>query len=172
MKIYFLWTAVLASTALTAAQEGLTAEAESSFFDPDQYDYGEDFDPDAFHHMEDEEKHLRRLPSVYDGGGGGGSGLIETKPCIPWENISGNQKGHDMTDGECVYNDCDGCCRAYHWLLCDKSNFRTGKYLSMLLLKERRMFFFPSFYRGFGTRGIANPSFIFSRKTIRSTLHL
>lgn len=50
-------------------------------------------------------------------------GIMERKPCIPFELIREGQKTHSLADPECNTNSCNGgCCRAYNWLLCDEDS--------------------------------------------------
>lgn len=44
----------------------------------------------------------------------------ENKPCVPFSSVTKDQLAHGNTDGSCENNECGGgCCRFYHWLLCD-----------------------------------------------------
>jgi hypothetical protein len=70
---------------------------------------------------------LRGLKKTNGQSGSGGSvandGLKEVHPCVPWEQVSDYQKTSTNGDSECTTNSCsNGCCRAYHWLLCDTTN--------------------------------------------------
>ena len=68
-----------------------------------------------------------RLRGLKKRGGGSGSvandGLIEAHSCVAWEKIPESQRTSPNGDSECSTNSCsNGCCRAYHWLLCDSTN--------------------------------------------------
>jgi hypothetical protein len=52
------------------------------------------------------------------------SGLLETKPCIAWAQVTYNQKINPSSDAQCVnldngYTGSSGCCRTYWWLIMD-----------------------------------------------------
>lgn len=46
----------------------------------------------------------------------------EKKPCVPFTTISDTQKYHENSEASCANNECSGCCRSYHWLLCDEGD--------------------------------------------------
>ena len=51
-----------------------------------------------------------------------GYAVWEKKPCVPFSSVSDTQKFHENSDGSCADNECGGCCRSYHWLLCDEGD--------------------------------------------------
>ena len=50
------------------------------------------------------------------------NGIMERKPCIPFDQIREDQIENDLADDDCATNSCGGCCRAYNWLLCDEDS--------------------------------------------------
>lgn len=51
------------------------------------------------------------------------NGIVESKPCVPFENILRTQITNEKSSAECSTNSCSGgCCRGYDYLTCDKDN--------------------------------------------------
>ncbi|CAB9522161.1 Polymorphic outer membrane protein [Seminavis robusta] len=49
--------------------------------------------------------------------------VVEKSACVPFEGDAIRLANHPNTDEACRTNSCsNGCCRIYHWLLCDESN--------------------------------------------------
>ena len=47
-------------------------------------------------------------------------GIMERKPCTPFEGIREDQLTSPLAGQACSANDCGGgCCRNYNWVLCD-----------------------------------------------------
>jgi hypothetical protein len=93
-------------------------------------------------------KNLATGGTIKQKGGGGGSGsgesslpyrepdvntgvdtgatsdaLQETNPCIPFNSDMTARASLSLSDDACRANECSGgCCRVYHWLICDTAN--------------------------------------------------
>ena len=64
-----------------------------------------------------------RLRGLQGTGSVATQGLKELHVCVPWESVDEYRKTHSSTDLACATNSCaGGCCRHYHWLMCDTSN--------------------------------------------------
>jgi hypothetical protein len=154
MKI-LLW-AVIATLALASSTQEHVNDAEPSPFNPGEYDYGDDFDPETLHHT-DEKHALRGLGSCCAPGGtatnrpvvpaappkdsngipGGGKKVtvrarapnIVTRGangCVPRNQIQ-SIVNHPNTDQGCrPGGTCAGRCRVFWWLICDPKGVYNG----------------------------------------------